>query len=242
MTEIGQIIDGVELGIKSHGKYIYAPCVVCGQPRWTAFSVKGNQPRTSKCLSCSIKLMHERNRLNIPPKGEPYVGEIRYGREIPSLKDHKHKYIYARCPDCEKERWVSYRYNPNMLSRCQPCSAKLQVGENAPRWKGGRIKHSEGYVELKLYPDDFFFPMANANGYVAEHRLVMAKHLNRCLLPWEIVHHKNGTRDDNRLENLQLLPSRKYHIADTLIKSLVKTMEKRIDYLETLLQSYGIKF
>ena len=59
----------------------------------------------------------------------------------------------------------------------------------------------EGYI-LIYYPNH---PNANGDGYVREHRKVMSDYLGRPLEAYEIVHHKNGIRSDNRIENLELL-------------------------------------
>ena len=172
----------------------------------------------------------------------PYTGEMRKGREL-GFADRKRTYIWMACPDCDKRRWVCYRKRGKGSSyRCQPCSAKRRSGRLSSQWKGGRVMHSQGYIMIKVLPDDFFYPMATQTGYVAEHRLVMARHVKRCLLPWEIVHHKNGIKGDNRLENLQLLPHKRYHLNDTLSKSMLITMQKRIEYLEALLRQYGVPF
>lgn len=84
-----------------------------------------------------------------------------------------------------------------------------KTGRRSPvsprRGTSKHITNKEGYVMIRLFPEDPFFSMATKNGYVMEHRLVMAKRLGRPLHSWESVHHKNGTRSDNRLNNLLLV-------------------------------------
>jgi hypothetical protein len=82
---------------------------------------------------------------------------------------------------------------------------KRMKAEQHGRWKGGQPYYHSGYKYVWISQEHPFRIMANTNGRVAEHRLVMAEHLGRPLEYHESVHHKNGVRDDNRLENLQLL-------------------------------------
>lgn len=77
-----------------------------------------------------------------------------------------------------------------------------RAGANNPFWKGGRYKDKASGFIFAHQPDH---PCANANGYVSEHRLIMEEKLGRSLKPNELVLHKNGKRDDNRLQNLQIV-------------------------------------
>lgn len=82
---------------------------------------------------------------------------------------------------------------------CKFCSRQCYreaapVGENHPNWKGGRFTRSDGYVAIRVDGD-----------YILEHRQIMEQHLGRKLATREHVHHKNGIKDDNRIENLEVL-------------------------------------
>jgi len=84
-------------------------------------------------------------------------------------------------------------------------SRKMPKGSNHWSWKGGRKITDFGYV-LIYNPTH---PNATRN-YIREHRLVMEKKLGRYLKSTEYIHHKNGIKNDNRLENLQLIDSGKH--------------------------------
>lgn len=68
------------------------------------------------------------------------------------------------------------------------------------RQRGTGYKTEPGYV--RMYAPAH--PNAGSTGYVMQHVMVMAEVLGRPLFPGENVHHKNGVRDDNRPENLEL--------------------------------------
>jgi hypothetical protein len=120
-------------------------------------------------------------------------------------------------------------------------------GKKHPNWKGG-IRIDRGYRYVLLSPEHPFYAMANKRGYVQEHRLVMAQHLGRLLEPYEVVHHINGDRGDNRIENLKLIESNaehyigEGHISDAHLMSYLHRLEQKNIQLEHKLNALTMLF
>ena len=138
----------------------------------------------------------------------------------------------AKCGECARTRgaWIEgrrYRGTDLVSVTCLKCGAGRQVkaavakgyetrgpmGCWACRKNRGvaRRPHASGYVLLKVRSDDpILSPMlrrrqsGGVSTYLPEHRAVMALHLGRPLRADEEVHHRNGHKADNRLENLEL--------------------------------------
>lgn len=109
---------------------------------------------------------------------------------------------------------VEYLARSQTTRACtRSCSARLAhmegranrlggPGAANPTWKGGRKTNAQGYVLVWVPPGT---PGRGKNAYMMEHRLVMQEKIGRPLEAWEIVHHRNGVKDDNRPANLEIV-------------------------------------
>ena len=128
-----------------------------------------------------------------------------------------------QCDSCGKKiQRYSFHLKRNTYNYCsQKCfSSKnrlLQIGqwtkEKNPKWNNGKTTFN-GYIAI-FQPDH---PNCNKRGYVYEHRLVMEKHLGRYLKKKEVVHHIDGNKKNNDINNLMLFPTHSAHIHFESIK------------------------
>ena len=169
----------------------------------------------------------------------PNIGEVK-SEMLLGYKGNRNR-IWSMCPQCKEKRWVvlSVTKRPNYSGLCHQCNASVRGGKRIKR--GYRWVNSNGYVLVKLQPDDFFYPMTGKDGYVLEHRLVVAQAIGRCLHSWEIVHHKGGKypkgskedKADNRYpENLQLVTDDR-HKQISILEAKIARLQKKNKELET---------
>jgi transposase-like protein len=110
--------------------------------------------------------------------------------------------------DSQTKIAAHFKTHQTVISRALRFHGIKPVGRMATRethwnWKGGQALLG-GYRIVLLDADSPYAEMRHSQGYVLEHRLVMAQHLGRCLKPEETIHHINNDKLDNRIENLQL--------------------------------------
>lgn len=157
------------------------------------------------------------------------------GLEIPvALKPGDGGRMPLAVQECSKcgAKFPVYKAGVRFCSR--ECSGKdlaaRQLGVGNANWKGGIhvTKASGGGYIKEMSPDH---PNRDSSGYVMQHRLVVERKIGRYLLPTERVHHKNGKRDDNRPENLELWTG-----VGTSKKDPhgIRVVDKVVDLLESL--------
>ena len=112
-------------------------------------------------------------------------------------------YILRVCDDCNSKKWIPIynKLKKNHSGLCKKCSARLYSGKNSPNWRGGMTLTTMGYLMI----NSVNHPLARKNGSILVHRLIACEEWGIEAVMGMDVHHINGDKTDNRIENLEIL-------------------------------------
>ncbi len=229
------------------GKYVRTEkeckCIVCGE---SFMALRSDALRCPKCNEVRDKVHRQRPRPE-RLKGERSFICIDCGQSFSAIR------IAQRCVDCQRLRTnrlnaagEQKRRKPcidcgelvyrRTALRCHSCEGKrrtaegLVAGASNPNWKGGRF-YKDGYVHI-ANPD----LTRRKHHYIGEHIVVWEGANGPLKRGWHI-HHINGVRDDNRLENLLAMPAHSHHELHSRqdLQAFAAVQEQRIRELEAQL-------
>ncbi len=150
---------------------------------------------TVACVVCGKKIQRRKDRMPKEPVCGYKCNGVNRGRD---WAKHGHKGRAAWSPATTE----AYR--------------KKIKGAGNPCWRGGvTLKRAKGNYKGVRYvrAPEWAQPMARKDGYMMEHRLVMARQVGRLLTRTEVVHHLDHDPANNRPENLELWPTNQAHKA-----------------------------
>lgn len=161
--------------------------------------------------------------------GKTYGDLIAIGPEIQeaaSYTSRKRVKVLCKCK-CGSQKYISrchLKTGAITSCGCKQSASRKQPHRGYPRI--GRWKNTGGYVMVLAKGH----PRGGRRGAVLEHILVMESKIGRSLFKGETVHHKNGIRDDNHPDNLELWA--KVHPAGQRVTDL-------IGFAESVLEIYA---
>lgn len=159
----------------------------------------------SLCSSC-----YQKQWRKTIPKKRCYICDSMFhgsGKTCKACLSAGSRKLYKQkpCCGCGRNNITKINIKKGLCSWCHDRAAKglsLGVVPKAPKM---RWRTPEGYIKIKNreHPNS-----DKKRGCISEHSFVMSQYLGRPLTTKETVHHKNGIRDDNRIENLELWDSK----------------------------------
>jgi hypothetical protein len=164
---------------------------------------------------CAAEKMHAGRAVTTPETDEPVnSGSPNFSRDesgqwwyVAGPSASRTRAYIKKCERCGKSALRSIFHKTRFCTRrCAVLAAsgenrKAKSGERSHLWSGGKIEN-RGYV--LVHAPEHHSVQGTGRKYVLEHRLVMEQTLGRNLEKHEQVHHKNGIRNDNSPENLEL--------------------------------------